>query len=436
MRREKELQKLFCLVFEMKHSFKTILIFTLIHSCLNSQGNLSESRKIGDLSNRIQLLKSDLLQLKNDSGTSNAENYLQSIRDENQSFRNNSTKTISKNSINRVLDQITPSEIVRTDPDSGIKSEINKLDVRLSNLSNKLDQNKTNPSTEIIKNLDKNASLEDNLTESVKSSIITNRNDLINNEKPTASIVVTPEDTSEARIQYDLEPTPILGKTVTGKVESDFSPSESSRQYFEYKKRRNSTALKFDNPANKDPDKPKSTDHKKRIKSNSSFNFYTGLIMPNSSNLGIAPISFEQGMQFSAEYLRDYKTMSIGGSYFYKNFENERFDMDPIIPLSGSNSNHGFCISVAIEPKVTDLIFLRGKLSGGISFRTNEVIAEQYIKQYTGMSFKYSLLMGVGLRWSEYFNSIIFYEFDGVTETGDLGGITTHQFGIGLGLDF
>lgn len=420
----------------MEHSLKTILIFTLIHSCLNSQENLSESRKIGDLSNRIQLLKSDLLQLKNDSGTSNAENYLQSIRDENQSFRNNSTTTTSKNSINRVLDQITPSEIVRTNPDSGIKSEINKLDVRLSNLSNKLDQNKTNPSTETIKNLDKNASLEDNLTESVKSSIIANRNDLITNEKPTASIVVTPEDTSEARIQYDLEPTPILGKTVTGKVESDFSPSESSRQYFEYKKRRNSTALKFDNPANKDPDKPKSADHKKRIKSNSSFNFYTGLIMPNSSNLGIAPISFEQGMQFSAEYLRDYKTMSIGGSYFYKNFENERFDMDPIIPLSGSNSNHGFCISVAIEPKVTDLIFLRGKLSGGISFRTNEVIAEQYIKQYTGMSFKYSLLMGVGLRWSEYFNSIIFYEFDGVTETGDLGGITTHQFGIGLGLDF
>lgn len=420
----------------MEHSLKTILIFTLIHSCLNSQENLSESRKIGDLSNRIQLLKSDLLQLKNDSGTSNAENYLQSIRDENQSFRNNSTTTTSKNSINRVLDQITPSEIVRTNPDSGIKSEINKLDVRLSNLSNKLDQNKTNPSTEIIKNLDENASLEDNLTESVKSSIIANRNDLITNEKPTASIVVTPEDTSEARIQYDLEPTPILGKTVTGKVESDFSPSESSRQYFEYKKRRNSTALKFDNPANKDPDKPKSADHKKRIKSNSSFNFYTGLIMPNSSNLGIAPINFEQGMQFSAEYLRDYKTMSIGGSYFYKNFENERFDMDPIIPLSGSNSNHGFCISVAIEPKVTDLIFLRGKLSGGISFRTNEVIAEQYIKQYTGMSFKYSLLMGVGLRWSEYFNSIIFYEFDGVTETGDLGGITTHQFGIGLGLDF
>ena len=420
----------------MEHSLKTILIFTLIHSCLNSQENLSESRKIGDLSNRIQLLKSDLLQLKNDSGTSNAENYLQSIRDENQGFRNNSTTTLSKNSINRVLDEITPGELVRTDPDSGIKSEINKLDVRLSNLSNKLDQNKTNPSTEIIKNLDKNASLEDNLTESVKSSIIANRNDPITNEKPTASIVVTPKDTSDARIQYDLEPTPILGKTVTGKVESDFSPSETSRQYFEYKKRRNSTALKFDNSANKDPDKPKSADHKKRIKSNSSFNFYTGLIMPNSSNLGIAPISFEQGMQFSAEYLRDYETMSIGGSYFYKNFENERFDMDPIIPLSGSNSNHGFCISVAIEPKVTDLIFLRGKLSGGISFRTNEVIAEQYIKQYTGMSFKYSLLMGVGLRWSEYFNSIIFYEFDGVTETGDLGGITTHQFGIGLGLDF
>ena len=91
MKREKESQKSFCLVFKMKHSLKTILIFTLIHACLNSQENLSESRKIGDLSNRIQLLKSDLLQLKNDSGTPNAENYLQSIRTENQVSRNNPT---------------------------------------------------------------------------------------------------------------------------------------------------------------------------------------------------------------------------------------------------------------------------------------------------------------------------------------------------------
>ena len=333
MKREKESQKSFCLVFRMKHSLKTILIFTLIHACLYSQENLSESRKIGDLSDRIQLLKSDLLQLKNDSGTPNAENYLNSIRTENQVSSNNPTPSLRKNSINRVLDQVTPSEIVKPDPNPEIKSEIDKLDIRLSNLSEKLDQNKTNPSTELINNPEENAYLKDNLTESVKSSIIANKNDLITNEKPTASIVVTPKDTSDARIQYDLEPTPILGKTVTGKVESDFSPSDSSRQYFEYKKRGNSTALKFDNPANKYPDKPKSADHKKRINSSSSFNFYTGLIMPNSSKLGIAPISYEQGIQFSAEYLRDYKSMSIGGSYFYNNFENERFDMDPIIPL-------------------------------------------------------------------------------------------------------
>ena len=435
MKREKESQKLFCLVFRMKHSLKTILIFTLIHACLNSQENLSESRKIGDLSNRIQLLKSDLLQLKNGSVTQNAENYLKSIRTENQVSRNNPTTTLRKNSINRVLDQMTPSKMVKPNPNPEIKSEIDKLDIKLSNLSDKLDQNKTNPSTEIIKNMDENPSLKDTFTESVKGSNIANKNDLITIEKPTTSIVVSNEDTSNASSQSDSEKSLILGKTVTGKVESGFSLSESSKKYFEYKKRRNATSLKFDNPA-KDSDNPKLVDHKKRIKSNSSFNFYTGLIMPNSSKLSIAPISFNQGMQFSAEYLRDYKSMSIGGSYFYNNFGNERFDMDPIIPLSGSNSNHGFCISVAIEPKVTDLIFLRGKLSGGIAFRTNEVIAEQLIKQYTGMSFKYSLLMGVGLKWSEYFNSILFYEFDGVTETGDLGGITTHQFGIGLGLDF
>ena len=68
--------------------------------------------------------------------------------------------SLRKNSINRVLDQITPSEIVKPDPNPEIKSEIDKLDVRLSNLSEKLDQNKTNPSTEIINNLEENASLE------------------------------------------------------------------------------------------------------------------------------------------------------------------------------------------------------------------------------------------------------------------------------------
>ena len=80
------------------------------------------------------------------------------------------------------------------------------------------------------------------ISESVKSSIMPIKMIIIGQQKPTASIVVTPnKETSDARIQYDLEPTPILGKTVTGKVESDFSPSDSSRQYFEYKKRSRST---------------------------------------------------------------------------------------------------------------------------------------------------------------------------------------------------
>ena len=423
----------------MKHSFKTILIFTLIHSCLNSQGNLSESRKIGDLSNRIQLLKSDLLQLKNDSGTSNAENYLQSIRDENRVSRSNSTTTIRKNSINRVLDQITPSEIVRTNPDSGIKSEIGKLDIRLSNLSEKLDQNKTNPSTEILKNLEDNASLKDNLTESFKDSIFANKNDLITSNKPTASIVVTPKDTSNARSQFDSQTTPILGKTVTGKVESDFSPSESSMQYFEYKKRRSTIPQ---DQSKRIIEVKEEVSSGKEISSagKTSFNFYFGMIMPQSGELRSSSISYESGEQFAFEYLRDFGIMSIGASYFFNNFDNEDFPVSGIaggIPISGTNSNHGFLISAAIEPQVTDSIFLRGKLSGGISFRTNEVIVSGLPPiNFTGSCFKYSLMAGVGYRWNDNFNSLLFYEFDGITTSGELGGITTHQFGLGFGLDF
>ena len=188
-----------------------------------------------------------------------------------------------------------------------------------------------------------------------------------------------------------------------------------------------------------EPSKPDTVSSKSKVssKGKTSFNFYFGMIMPQTSEIGIAPINFENGEQISIEYLRDFGFMSIGGSYFYNKFDNKQFSVNNfVIPVTGSNSNHGFYISSVIEPKVTESLFLRGKLSGGISFRSNEVIASGLTKRYTASPFKYSLLVGIGYKWSDYFNSLLFYEFDGVTASGELGGITTHQFGLGLGLDF
>ena len=418
----------------MRTTIFSTSLFLITSLCLFAQIGSSDERKIDDMGRKLEALKASLLEMQKDSDSTRIINPPARPKRvfEKSEIEISAPKT-NNSSINRVFDQVSPSIITESISPEKVDQGFENLNERFSSISKQLNDEDANVSSANTTSIDSDSSTKSDVEEEITDfPVISERKLQAPTSPPPSSLLI--RNTKSKNIIN--EPASPLGKTVTGKVESGFSPSFFEQDYFEYKKRKNSTiesALQSNNakPA------PATSKPKASSKGKTSFNFYYGMVMPQSSEIGIAPINFENGEQISLEYLRDFGFMSIGGSYFYNKFDNKHFSVNNfVIPITGSNSNHGFYISSVIEPKVTESLFLRGKLSGGISFRTNEVIASGMTKRYTASPFKYSLMVGVGYKWSDYFNSMLFYEFDGVTASGDLGGITTHQFGLGLGLDF
>jgi hypothetical protein len=169
-----------------------------------------------------------------------------------------------------------------------------------------------------------------------------------------------------------------------------------------------------------------------------SFNFYYGFSIPNLSEYEGETIKFKDGQEFGFEYLRDYGYVSLGLGYSFKSFENERWSQPGFTTdISGDNTLHSFNISVGLEPKVNDLIFLRARFSGGFVVRNHELLFDTGVQdEYSETSFYYAFLTGIGFKWSDYFHSLIYYKFDGAATTPHFGHASFHQFGLGFGLDF
>ena len=407
-------------------------LFLITGLCLFAQIGSYEDRKIDDMGRKLEALKASLMQMQKDSGspkTTPPPASKQSVF-EKREIDISPPKTI-KPSITRVFDQVSPAKITESISPKKVEENFENLNERFSRIAEQLNYEDTNVSSGYPVTIDSNSSTKLDIDREIRDYPVISERKLKAPTSPPPSSLLIRNKKNEKILNNEFSP---LGKTVTGKVESGFSSPSIEQDYFEYKKRKSSTIQLLSEPS-----KPDTVSSKSKVssKGKTSFNFYFGMIMPQTSEIGIAPINFENGEQISIEYLRDFGFMSIGGSYFYNKFDNKQFSVNNfVIPVTGSNSNHGFYISSVIEPKVTESLFLRGKLSGGISFRSNEVIASGLTKRYTASPFKYSLLVGIGYKWSDYFNSLLFYEFDGVTASGELGGITTHQFGLGLGLDF
>ena len=143
-------------------------------------------------------------------------------------------------------------------------------------------------------------------------------------------------------------------------------------------------------------------------------------------------------MNLVLNILRDFGKLSLGASYSFKKFENEDFLMKTLwnhtVPDSGSNTFHSFSLSAGIEPQVSDFDVSTARFSGGITLRNHEIM--YHSKEFSENSFHYAFLAGLGFRWSENFHSLLFYKFDGSTETVNFGHASFHQFGLGFGLDY
>ena len=171
----------------------------------------------------------------------------------------------------------------------------------------------------------------------------------------------------------------------------------------------------------------------KSFDTGNSFNFYYGFSIPNQSELRNYTLKFKNGHEFAIEYLRDFGNLSLGAGYSLKKFDTERWSQ---FEARGSNTFQSFSLTAGIEPKVNDLIFIRAKFSGGFTLRNQEILTSTIQDEFSETSFNYAIFTGLGLRWSDYFHSILYYKFDGTSKTPYLGHSSFHQFGIGFGIDF
>ena len=97
-----------------------------------------------------------------------------------------------------------------------------------------------------------------------------------------------------------------------------------------------------------------------------SFNFYYGFSVPNLSEYQGNTLKFKNGHEFNLEYLRDFGLLSLGASYSFKTFDNERWTLSgggAPQDLTGTNTFHTFTLSAGIEPEVNELMFLRARFS-------------------------------------------------------------------------
>ena len=107
-------------------------------------------------------------------------------------------------------------------------------------------------------------------------------------------------------------------------------------------------------------------------------------------------------------------------------------DTESNLEINVSQNSNGI-----IEPEVNELMFLRARFSGGFSLRKHDLhFTGGFQEEFSETSFHYAFLAGLGFRWSENFHSLLFYKFDGSTETVNFGHASFHQFGLGFGLDY
>ena len=219
---------------------------------------------------------------------------------------------------------MSPSRITKSISPEKVDQGFENLNERFSRIAEQLDDEDADVSSANPPSIDSNSSTKSDVEKEITDSPVISERKLQAPTSPPPSSLLIRNTKSKNIIN---EPASPLGKTVTGKVESGFSPSSFEQDYFEYKKRKNSTIESALKP--KPPEPAHITSKSKASsKGKTSFNFYYGMVMPQSSEIGIAPINFENGEQISLEYLRDFGFMSIGGSYFYNKFDNKHFSVN------------------------------------------------------------------------------------------------------------
>jgi hypothetical protein len=166
------------------------------------------------------------------------------------------------------------------------------------------------------------------------------------------------------------------------------------------------------------------------------FNFYLGLSIPvdsaYSDTSGNHDTEFGNGFELGLDYNR----MFEDGSYIGAFVEGKFFDTERIEGTStdGDNRLVNLGFTLGQDWGFSELLALKTQASIGASITHYEISSESYSANSLG--FHYSFLAGLEFRWNEYWQTSLYYEFDGRSSADRMDYQSFHQLGIETGIGF
>ena len=166
------------------------------------------------------------------------------------------------------------------------------------------------------------------------------------------------------------------------------------------------------------------------------FNFYLGLSIPGDSvysdTSGNHDTEFGNGFELGLDYNR----MFEDGSYIGAFVEGKFFDTEKISGTSTNGDNRlvnlGFTLGQDWD--FSELLALKTQASIGVSITHCEIDLKNYSSNSLG--FHYSFLAGLEFRWNEYWQTSLYYEFDGRSSADRMDYQSFHQLGVETGIGF
>ena len=166
------------------------------------------------------------------------------------------------------------------------------------------------------------------------------------------------------------------------------------------------------------------------------FNFYLGLSIPGdsvySNTSGNHDTEFGNGFELGLDYNR----MFEDGSYIGAFVEGKFFDTEKIkgISTTGDNRLVNLGFTLGQDWDFSELLALKTQASIGASITHYEISSKSY--SVNSLGFHYSFLAGLEFRWNEYWQTSLYYEFDGRSSADRMDYQSFHQLGIETGIGF
>ena len=166
------------------------------------------------------------------------------------------------------------------------------------------------------------------------------------------------------------------------------------------------------------------------------FSFCLGLSIPNDStytnSFGNHDIKFGNGYELGLEYNRFF----VDDSYIGAFIEGKFFDTDSLTGSSDNGENRlinlGF--TVGQDWTLSEHFTTKTQASIGVSSAHYEITSENYSS--TDLAFHYSFLVGFEVKWNEYWQTSMYYEFDGRSSADRMDYQSFHQIGLEAGVGF